>query len=150
MLEAERERIGRQIASVTTTLRKTREGRQLMPEEAFDGFDHTQYEEEVTRRWGTEAYQQSDRWWRSLSAAVREASQQQQHDIAADVGAAHQAGWRGPARSPSGTTATRSSVTAAPPSAPTTAAGDRRPVQDARSTLPSGPGTVPSSPTSSP
>ena len=48
LLEAERERIGRQIASVTTTLRKTQGGEQLMPEEAFDGIDHSQYEEEIT------------------------------------------------------------------------------------------------------
>lgn len=92
LLEAERERIGRQIASVTTTLRKTQGGEQLMPEEAFDGFDHTHYEEEVTRRWGREAYEKSDRWWRSLSGEERKAFQQQQHDIAADFGAARQAG----------------------------------------------------------
>ncbi len=92
LLEAERERIGRQIASVTTTLRKTRNGEDLMPEEAFDGFDHTQYEEEVTQRWSREAYQQGDRWWRSLSGEERKAFQQQQHDIAADFGAASQSG----------------------------------------------------------
>ncbi|MDN5934124.1 MAG: TipAS antibiotic-recognition domain-containing protein [Pseudonocardia sp.] len=63
-----------------------------MPEEAFDGFDHTQYEEEVTQRWGREAYEKGDRWWRSLSEQERKAFQQQQHDIAADFGAARQAG----------------------------------------------------------
>lgn len=92
LLEAERERLSRQIASVTTTLRKTREGEQLVPEEVFDGFDHTRYEEEVTRRWGQQAYEQSDRWWRSLSEEERAAFQQQQHDIAADFGVAGQAG----------------------------------------------------------
>ncbi len=92
LLEAERERIGRQIASVRTTLRKTRESEQLMPDEAFDGFDHTQYETEVTERWGRDAYEKGDRWWRSLSADEKAAFQQEQRDIAADFGAAHRAG----------------------------------------------------------
>lgn len=92
LLEVERDRIGRQIESVKTTLRKTEGGEQLMPAEAFDGFDHTQYEEEVTRRWGPEAYQQGDRWWRSLSAQEKKAFQQQQLAIAEDYGRAHLAG----------------------------------------------------------
>lgn len=50
LLEQERRRIGRQIASVRTTLRKLTEGEPLMAEEVLDGFDHTRYEEEVTER----------------------------------------------------------------------------------------------------
>jgi DNA-binding transcriptional MerR regulator len=92
LLEAERERIGRQIASVKTTLHKTRESEPLMPEEAFGGFDHTQYEDEVIQRWGRQAYEKGDRWWRSLSAAERKAFQQQQEEIAADFGQARHAG----------------------------------------------------------
>jgi MerR family transcriptional regulator, thiopeptide resistance regulator len=92
LLEAERKRIGRQIESVKTTLRKSERGEQLMPEEAFDGFDHTRYEEEVTRRWGREAYEKGDRWWRSLSAEDKAAFQRQQQEIAADYGRAQQAG----------------------------------------------------------
>ncbi|MGB9378525.1 MAG: MerR family transcriptional regulator [Mycobacteriales bacterium] len=92
LLEAERERIGRQIASVRTTLRKTEGGEQLMPEDAFDGFDHTQYEDEVTQRWGREAYQNSDAWWRSLSDQEQAEFQQRQLEIAADFGRAHLAG----------------------------------------------------------
>jgi MerR family transcriptional regulator, thiopeptide resistance regulator len=92
LLEAERQRIGRQIESVKTTLWKTEEGEQLMPEEAFDGFDHTQYEEEVTRRWGREAYEKGDHWWRSLSAEQKAAFQRQQQEIAADYGRAQRAG----------------------------------------------------------
>lgn len=42
LLELERQRIGRQIESVKTTLRKIERGEQVMAEEAFDGFDHTQ------------------------------------------------------------------------------------------------------------
>jgi MerR family transcriptional regulator, thiopeptide resistance regulator len=92
LLEAERRRIERQVAAVQTTLRKMKEGEQLMPEEAFDGFDHTRYEQEVTERWGRAAYEKGDRWWRSLSDRERTAFQRQQLDIAADYGRAHLAG----------------------------------------------------------
>ncbi len=66
LLEQEQARIGRQIASVRTTLHKTEEGKELMAEEVFDGFDHTAHEREVTERWGRAAYEEGDRWWRSL------------------------------------------------------------------------------------
>lgn len=92
LLEQEQQRIGRQIESVRTTLHKTEGGEQLMAEEVFDGFDHTRYEQEVTERWGREAYEQGDRWWRSLSDAERKEFQQRQLDIAADFGRARAAG----------------------------------------------------------
>jgi DNA-binding transcriptional MerR regulator len=92
LLESERDRIGRQIESVRTTLRKTEGGEPLMAEEVFDGFDHTQYEQEVTERWGRDAYVKGDRWWRSLSDAEKKAFQQQQLDIAADYGRARESG----------------------------------------------------------
>ncbi|WP_351231214.1 TipAS antibiotic-recognition domain-containing protein [Streptomyces sp. NPDC002133] len=88
LLEQERERIGRQIASVRTTLDRTERGEELMAEEVFDGFDHTQYEEEVTERWGRDAYERGDRWWRSLSAQEKQAFQDRQAGIARDFGQA--------------------------------------------------------------
>ncbi|MFF7179700.1 TipAS antibiotic-recognition domain-containing protein [Streptomyces sp. NPDC008121] len=88
LLEQERERIGRQIASVRTTLHKTENGEELMAEEVFDGFDHTQYEAEVGERWGREAYEKGDRWWRSLSAEGRQAFLDEQAGIARDFGQA--------------------------------------------------------------
>lgn len=91
-LEQERERIGRQIESVRTTLRKTEGGEQLMAEEMFDGFDHTQYEQEVTERWGRDAYEKGDRWWRSLTDTEKKEFQQRQIDIATDFAHAAQAG----------------------------------------------------------
>ncbi|MFD3997822.1 MerR family transcriptional regulator [Streptomyces sp. NPDC058583] len=84
LLEQERERIGRQIASVRTTLHKTENGEELMADEVFDGFDHTVYEEEVTERWGRDAYAKSDRWWRSLTAAQKKAFMDEQAGIARD------------------------------------------------------------------
>ncbi|MEO3847463.1 MerR family transcriptional regulator [Streptomyces sp. B8F3] len=92
LLEQERRRIGRQIASVRTTLRKLTEGEPLMAEEVLDGFDHTRYEEEVTRRWGKAAYERGDRWWRALSEEQRRDFQRRQQDVARDFAAAHAAG----------------------------------------------------------
>lgn len=91
-LKAERDRIERQIASVTTTLRKLEGGEQLMATEAFDGFDHTQYKDEVIERWGRDAYERGDRWWRSLSDEDKREFQQRQHEIAADFAEAHKQG----------------------------------------------------------
>ncbi|RSD19976.1 MerR family transcriptional regulator [Amycolatopsis eburnea] len=92
LLEQEQRRIGRQIESVRTTLRKLKGGERLMAEEVFDGFDHTKYEEEVTSRWGADAYRRGDQWWSSLSAAEKQAHQQEQRDIWAAFGAACSAG----------------------------------------------------------
>ncbi|MEU2116457.1 MerR family transcriptional regulator [Streptomyces sp. NPDC016459] len=84
LLEQERERIGRQIASVRTTLHKTENGEELMADEVFDGFDHTAYEGEVTERWGRDAYERGDRWWRSLDAGQKKAFMDEQSGIARD------------------------------------------------------------------
>lgn len=92
LLEAERGRLDRRIASVRTTLRKLEGGEQLMPEEVLDGFDHTRYEEEVVERWGRDAYDRADRWWRSLTAEQKAEHQQRHLDIARDYGLAHAAG----------------------------------------------------------
>jgi DNA-binding transcriptional MerR regulator len=72
-LRQEQGRLSRQIAAVERTLTKRRGGERLMPEEMFDGFDHTRYRDEVTRRWGAETYQRSDAWWRGMSADDRAA-----------------------------------------------------------------------------
>ncbi|WP_329020890.1 MerR family transcriptional regulator [Streptomyces sp. NBC_00690] len=92
LLERERERIGRQIASVRTTLHKTESGEELMAEEVLDGFDHTQYEQEVSERWGRDAYRKGDQWWRSLTDAERREFMAQQTTIAKDFARALQDG----------------------------------------------------------
>ena len=92
LLTIERERVQRQIESVRTTLRKTEGGERLMAEEMFDGFDHTRYEDEVIERWGREAYEKGDAWWRSLSDADKKRFGQMQIDIGADFGKAMKAG----------------------------------------------------------
>lgn len=92
LLRQEQDRLARQIASVQTTLRKTEAGEPLMANEVFDGFDHTQYKDEVIEKWGKDAYEQGDRWWKSLSDADKKAFMQTHVDIAADYGRAHAAG----------------------------------------------------------
>ena len=39
-----------------------------MAEEMLNGFDHTEYREEVEERWGRQSYADSDAWWRSMNA----------------------------------------------------------------------------------
>jgi DNA-binding transcriptional MerR regulator len=92
LLEQERVRLGRQIASVELTLRHREGGEDLMAEEMFDGFDHTQYKDEVTRTWGADAYAKGDAWWRSKSKDEQRAYQAQHTAIAADYQAARGAG----------------------------------------------------------
>ncbi len=70
-LQHEKHRLDRQISSVETTIRKMEGGEQLMAEEMFDGFDHTQYREEVEQLWGKDAYATGDAWWTSKSAAEK-------------------------------------------------------------------------------
>lgn len=92
LLRQEQDRIRRRIESVHTTLNKMERGERLVAAEVFDGFDHTRYKDEVIERWGKEAYETGDRWWRSMSAADKQAFQQTHLDIAADYGRAHTAG----------------------------------------------------------
>lgn len=75
-LRAERDRISRQIDSVAATLEAQEGGERLMAHDMFDGFDHTQYREEVTARWGADAYQRGDDWWRGMNAAEKDAWKQ--------------------------------------------------------------------------
>jgi len=70
-LRQEQLRLARQIRSVENTIGTLEGGEQLMAENMFDGFDHTQYKDEVEQRWGKDAYARSDAWWRGMSAAEK-------------------------------------------------------------------------------
>lgn len=72
-LVEERHRLERRIAAVRHTLAGRKEGGHLVPEKMFDGFDHTVHADEVTQRWGREAWESSDRWWRDLGDEGRAA-----------------------------------------------------------------------------
>ena len=91
-LRQEQDRLGRQITSVENTISRMEGGEQLMAEEMFDGFDHTRYKEEVEQRWGEQAYADSDRWWRSLSADEKAAFQDETKQLGADWMAAAERG----------------------------------------------------------
>lgn len=71
-LQIERNRLDRQIAAVRHTIMTLTQKEDLMPETMFDGFDHTQFKDEVERRWGAEAYARSDQWWRGMDADERD------------------------------------------------------------------------------
>ena len=88
LLERERERLARQITAVRSTIDKLKSGEELMAEEVLGGFDHRQYEQEVTERWGREAWEKGQRWWGALTEEQRAAHQQTHLDLAADYGRA--------------------------------------------------------------
>ena len=55
-----------------------------MAENMFDGFDHTQYREEVEQRWGAKAYAAGDSWWRGMTDAERTEWQRKVSDLSRD------------------------------------------------------------------
>lgn len=91
-LRQEQARLTRQVASVENTIASLRGGERLMAENMFDGFDHTQYKDEVEQRWGAKAYADGDRWWRSMSADEKAAWQQRVSDLGRDWIAAAESG----------------------------------------------------------
>jgi DNA-binding transcriptional MerR regulator len=70
-LQGEKLRLDRQIATVELTIEALEGGEQLMAENMFDGFDHSQYKEEVEQRWGAAAYKKSNDWWNSQTPDER-------------------------------------------------------------------------------
>lgn len=70
-LRREQERIGQQIDAVLSTVHHLETGEPLMAENMFEGFDSTQYKEEVEQRWGADAYAAGDSWWRAKSDAEK-------------------------------------------------------------------------------
>ncbi|QIG38848.1 MerR family transcriptional regulator [Microbacterium sp. 4R-513] len=91
-LRQEQERLARQIVSVESTIDALRGGERLMAENMFDGFDHTQYKDEVEDRWGKDAYTRSDAWWRGMSADEKSAWQARTTSLGRDWIAAAESG----------------------------------------------------------
>ncbi|MBH0053075.1 MerR family transcriptional regulator [Salinibacterium sp. SWN139] len=92
LLEGEKQRIDRLIASVSTTIHKLTEGEPLMAEEMFDGFDHAAHKDEVEQRWGADSYAASNTWWKAMSAADQTAFVAAQKQLAADWATAAERG----------------------------------------------------------
>lgn len=91
-LHQEQTRLTRQIASVQSTITALKGGERLMAENMFDGFDHTQYKDEVQERWGAQAYADGDRWWRGMSADEKSAWKRRTADLSRDWIAAAESG----------------------------------------------------------
>lgn len=83
VLHHERDRLGRQIAAVASTITAWEEREELMVETMFDGFDHTRYEPEVAERWGADAAARSGDWWTALDDPERATWQSQTAALAA-------------------------------------------------------------------
>ncbi|SIT84766.1 MerR family transcriptional regulator [Microbacterium sp. RU33B] len=83
-LREEQHRLSRQIAAVESTIEAMRGGERLMAEKMFDGFDHTQYRDEVEQRWGADTYARSDAWWRSMDADAQSAFRGRVADLHSD------------------------------------------------------------------
>jgi len=92
LLREEQARLARQIASVESTIGALEGGEELMAENMFDGFDHTQYKEEVEERWGKKAYADSNRWWQGMTDAERADWQRRVSDLGRDWIAAAESG----------------------------------------------------------
>ena len=63
-----------------------------MAKDMLDGFDHTQYREEVEERWGRDAYAAGDRWWRGMSDDERQSWQERAAALGRDWIAAAESG----------------------------------------------------------
>ena len=63
-----------------------------MAEKMFDGFDHTQYRDEVEERWGGDSYAAGDAWWRRMSPAGKDAWKLRSRQLGSDWTAAAESG----------------------------------------------------------
>lgn len=91
-LQQEQDRLGRQISSVRHTIEALQAGGTIMAEKMFDGFDQSQYREEVEQRWGKDAYAKSDAWWRGLGTVEKAAWVEQSRQLGTDWTAAAASG----------------------------------------------------------
>ncbi|MEV4989422.1 MerR family transcriptional regulator [Pseudarthrobacter sp. LMD1-1-1.1] len=91
-LAREQQRLALQAESVRRTIETVKAGGQLMAENMFQGFDHTEYKDEVEERWGKDAYAASDSWWRGMGAAEKREWKSRAEGLARDWTAAAGAG----------------------------------------------------------
>lgn len=82
----------RQLASVERTIAALTEKEELMPQDMFDGFDNSQYKDEVEQRWGEQAWADGERWWRGLTDDDKQGFQAEHEAIAAAWAQARNAG----------------------------------------------------------
>jgi DNA-binding transcriptional MerR regulator len=97
-LERERDRIARQLAAVRTTITRIEQGEDMNTTDTFDGFDQSKFKQEVSERWGADAWDRGASWWESKDATAKAAFQAEQRAIASDAAALAASG-DGPASS---------------------------------------------------
>lgn len=107
LLKQEQRRLADQVAAVENTIKSLNEGQPLMASQMFDGFDHTQYREEVEQRWGKDAYVASDKWWRGMKDSDRRAWKDELEAL--------NAGWISAAQDPKITATSSAAQELAPP-----------------------------------
>ena len=74
LLEKKADRLLTLINTIDTTIEAIRGENKMDEKEYFNGFDESQYEEEVKQRWGdTDKYKQSTKKWASYSKAQKDA-----------------------------------------------------------------------------
>jgi hypothetical protein len=74
--------VGLQIGSVLRSITSIEHEEEIMAEDMFDGFDHTQYRDEVEQRWGARAWADGDAWWRGLDGDDQQAFMAEHRAIA--------------------------------------------------------------------
>lgn len=83
-LGQEQDRLARQVWSVRQTIETVQQGGELVAEKMFDGFDHTQYKDEVEERWGKDAYAKSDAWWRGMDGEEKRSWKSRAEELGRD------------------------------------------------------------------
>ena len=81
-LSSQRRQLDRQMASVQRTINSLQTKEEIMADEMFDGFDHTEHRSEVEQRWGEQAYADSDRWWQGMGEEGQREFMQESQEIA--------------------------------------------------------------------
>lgn len=82
-LRQEADRVNRQLASVEQSIQSLNRGEQLMAEKMFEGWDNSQWEQEVTEKYGKDAWDQSNSWWEGKSADDKSAIEREAGEISA-------------------------------------------------------------------
>jgi len=93
LVEREIDRLGAVAAAVDAALMAHRNGKLIEEARMFEGFDPTEYEDEVRSRWGdTEAYKESARRAQAYSEEAWLQIRRESSEIVRDLGAAMRAG----------------------------------------------------------
>lgn len=91
-LLAESERLGRLASTVQATIDSIEKGQDMAAKDLFEGFDHTQHEDEARQRWGHEAVESGNATWRRLGEGGQAGFQREMREVTEGLAAAMAAG----------------------------------------------------------